>query len=131
MNKQDEIIQEIKENGEKYNEYLNFKDNYRTILKNQIIKLHKKLGALPARNKGLVNCMETKVKPQGLHLHSMGYQSQWFCKLNYVGIDAKDEPYIKVFVVRKFKYENAYVKNLKFISDIAKLIDYLKITYNV
>lgn len=132
MNKQQRVSDEIHQSGELFTKYKNLKHEYRERLAEQVLKLQEMFGKGPSKNKMMANCLETKVKPHGFHLHANGdAHIKWFSKLNYVGVNQDDEPYVKYFLVGRRKYQSVLVRNMKFIDDIAKVSDYFKITYNI
>ena len=127
MTKQERIQKELMINGEKHNEISTIRINYIDRLDKQISSIQEKIG----KNKTPISdYFETKIKPHGLKFQLHNHCSYWFYKINYVGVNHIGEKYIKGFSPAKGKYVRIYIHNLTMF-DLAKTIDYLKLTYDV
>ena len=131
MTKEENLKRQLHKEGEYLNKVNDLLVEYREILNNQIIQIQKNLGKSPNKNKGLTNHFDTKVSHYAFHLRGYDKFYQYYSKLNYVGTTLDGNTYVKCFVVGSRQYKNLYVKNMKHIDDLAKLIDYFKLIYDV
>lgn len=129
--KQERIHRELINKGEALTEIFDVKHKFQERLEEQIAAIQKKIGSNPINHPNMQHWDETKIRPHGLKF-TFGQRATggWFSKINYVGTDFKNDPYIKAFVVKQGRYAKISVKHLD-IFDMAKIIDYLKLTYNV
>lgn len=131
MTKEENLKQQLHKEGEYLTKVNKLLAEYRGILNNQIIKIQELLGKSPTKNKGMFGHFDTKVSHYAFHLRGYDKYYQYYSKLNYVGTTQDGNTYVKCFVVGSRQYKNLYVKNMKHIDDLAKLIDYFKLIYNV
>lgn len=117
-------------NGQALSGAWDLKNQYTERLKKQVFDLQKKLGKKPINHPRMNGYYDTKIKPHGFKFTFGNMGQNWFSKLNYVGTNSDNEPYIKAFLVARKRYSRVYVHNLD-IFDMAKIIDYLNYIYNV
>jgi hypothetical protein len=117
-------------NGQALSGVWQLKNEYTERLKEQIFALQKKLGKKPINHPRMNGYHDTKIKPHGFKFTYGTMGQNWFSKLNYVGTNFDNEPYIKAFVVGRKRYVRVLVNHLD-IFDMAKIIDYLNYMYNV